>query len=505
MAIDKPIIGQNNWGDELNAALDELDQRLVVVEDDSPLLVSGPSNARTGTGEVLRFNDVTSQSVIIGPNPTTAVPTAPRLVVAGADGRTATTGEGGDVYLWAGRGGSTGGSGGDIKVDAGNGGGTAGSGGTVKVRGGYSQESGGGFVQVYAGDSSEGPGGWLELRAGSNYTDTESYGGNVDIEAGGSGNAAGGGNINLTTYQGGKITLSGNGGEFLNDSSNPDNQIATIGDISTGDITFSGVQMIGAGTAASDGSNNGTIELVPDADLTTDQYLIIEPTGGPGPEPDHIHIRAGGNIDESAADLFLGGERNNVIVSDVGRAVGVSTRPAQVANSYVNINEAGNAQFITDMPVTVEVGYIVTDGGINYTVSAVSLNTPSAGLVTITAAGLNNFVTDNVYTFTHEPDYNNSWVFTDTGYLYGPAMGGLFVSGLINGESDLWLSSNDSVVLSSTNGGQFLGDSSDADNQIATVGDVAAVTSSGATGSFTSNDGKTITVTNGIITGIDVI
>jgi hypothetical protein len=234
MTIIKPEVGDSDWGPVLNDVLDDLDGRLVVVENDSPLLISGPSNVRTGTGEVLRFNDVTSQSIIIGPNPTTTVPTAPRLVVAGADGRTGTTGEGGDVYLWAGRGGSTGGSGGDVKVDAGNGGGTTGGGGTVKVRGGYSEESSGGFVQVYAGDSGTGAGGSLTIDAGSTYSGVDQYGGNVSINAGYSNTAEFGGNIVLQTSSGGKITFSGNGGEFLNDSSDPDNQIATIGDIPTG-------------------------------------------------------------------------------------------------------------------------------------------------------------------------------------------------------------------------------------------------------------------------------
>jgi hypothetical protein len=40
----------------------------------------------------------------------------------------------------------------------------------------------------------------------------------------------------------------------------------------TGDITFDGVKIIGAGTASGDGYNRGTIDLVPDADLITGQY-----------------------------------------------------------------------------------------------------------------------------------------------------------------------------------------------------------------------------------------
>jgi len=39
---------------------------------------------------------------------------------------------------------------------------------------------------------------------------------------------------------------------------------------STGDITFDGIQIIGAGTASGDGYGLGTIELVPDGDITSD-------------------------------------------------------------------------------------------------------------------------------------------------------------------------------------------------------------------------------------------
>jgi hypothetical protein len=103
------------------------------------------------------------------------------------------------------------------------------------------------------------------------------------------------------------------------------NRVATIGDIqsaSSGSITFDGVEIRGAGTASGDGLGAGTMELVPDSSLNSDQYLIIDPTG-----PNHIHIRAGGNQDDSTADLIFGGERNKVLVSDTERLVLVSTRP----------------------------------------------------------------------------------------------------------------------------------------------------------------------------------
>lgn len=68
--------------------------------------------------------------------------------------------------------------------------------------------------------------------------------------------------------------------------------------------------------SSGDSSGYTTIELRPDLDATSDQYLIVDPTG-----PNHIHLRAGGTQDASTADLFLGGELNNVQVSDSNNSV----------------------------------------------------------------------------------------------------------------------------------------------------------------------------------------
>jgi hypothetical protein len=81
----------------------------------------------------------------------------------------------------------------------------------------------------------------------------------------------------------------------------------------------------GGDADSGDGEGYDTIKLVPDEVLRrngSDQYLIIDPTGG---EPNHIHIRAGGTIDQSTADLFLGGEQQNVRVSDTNDRVTITT------------------------------------------------------------------------------------------------------------------------------------------------------------------------------------
>lgn len=98
-------------------------------------------------------------------------------------------------------------------------------------------------------------------------------------------------------------------------------EVAGGGEASTGDITFSGVQIVGSGEDSGDGNGYGTIELVPDASrYAQDQYLVVDPT-----QPNHIHLRAGGTQDASNAELILGGEHAHVRVVDSGREVNVTS------------------------------------------------------------------------------------------------------------------------------------------------------------------------------------
>ena len=78
--------------------------------------------------------------------------------------------------------------------------------------------------------------------------------------------------------------------------------------------------------SSGDGNGYSTLELIPDNTLkANDQYLVIDPTGG---EPGHIHLRAGGTQDASAADLYLGGELTFVRVSDTSDTVTIRTTQA---------------------------------------------------------------------------------------------------------------------------------------------------------------------------------
>jgi hypothetical protein len=116
---------------------------------------------------------------------------------------------------------------------------------------------------------------------------------------------------------------------------------AAIGIASTGNITFEGVKIKGAGTASGDGLGYATMELVPDNNLySSGQYLIIDPTG-----PNHIHIRAGGLIDQSQSELILGGEKLRVRVYESDGNAGVfNTHQVNLRNNTYN---AGTADFGT--------------------------------------------------------------------------------------------------------------------------------------------------------------
>ena len=266
--------------------------------------------------------------------------------------------------------------------------------------------------------------------------------------------------------------------------------------VDTGQITFDGVQIIGAGTASGDGYGLGTIELVPDGTITSDQYVIIDPTS-----PNHIHIRAGGVQDNSSAHIFLGGERNNIEVSDPYRNVKINTKPDGTENTYGNSNEASNTQFIHASTADIIVGDTVRlyTGGATYVVTTVTQDSPSAGFITVIADGL-SFITGESYVFTRDQGYNNQWTFGNDGVLSGPAMGGIWVESIQKKsvEYGLGIYSPVDIVLEASNG-EFLNDSSNPDNQIATIGDLPT----GATGTFETSDSKLVTVTNGIITAID--
>ena len=159
----------------------------------------------SGSGQVLKFAASDAQAIIYGPAATASYPSAQRTIIQGAPGYTGTSGEGGDIYLWAGAGGDSNGNGGDIKVRAGRGQGTA----------------EGGYLRFQGGDSSTGPGGFIQIESGQSSV----YGQ--------------GGDINVWAQDGGDITLrTHNNITSQNWLFGADGNVTLPGDINTEAIGF---------------------------------------------------------------------------------------------------------------------------------------------------------------------------------------------------------------------------------------------------------------------------
>jgi len=109
---------------------------------------------------------------------------------------------------------------------------------------------------------------------------------------------------------------------------------------------------------------NGLLELNPDETNEDDRYIVIDPTA-----PNHIHLRAGGTIDDSTADLFLGGENNYVRVSDA------------TANVEIKTNGANNWTFTNDGKLQLPNGTTISDADAGFYVDSLASDATPANVV----------------------------------------------------------------------------------------------------------------------------
>jgi hypothetical protein len=165
---------------------------------------------RTGTltGQTLLFGDSTQEAIITTPNGTNDISASQRFVINPGAGAANTTGEGGDIYLYAGRGGDAGGTGGDIKIRGGLGP-VDGDGGYLDIIGGEAAGNGaGGFITIQGGQSANSIGGEIRIEGGQGTSGananliggvgTDGPGGNINIAGGTSSDGLTGyGNINI--------------------------------------------------------------------------------------------------------------------------------------------------------------------------------------------------------------------------------------------------------------------------------------------------------------------
>ena len=129
--------------------------------------------------------------------------------------------------------------------------------------------------------------------------------------------------------------------------------------------------------SSGDGNGYSTIELRPDSNAVNDQYLIIDPT-----VINHIHIRAGGQQDNSNGQLFLGGEYSNfsvgsglyppvfVTANQKTWTFGVDGVSAHPVLEYANLppaSTAGLRAFISDANTAASgnFGAVIGGGGSN--------------------------------------------------------------------------------------------------------------------------------------------
>lgn len=267
--------------------------------------------------------------------------------------------------------------------------------------------------------------------------------------------------------------------------------------------------LFGSNADSADGAGLDTIKLIPDArlhynfgDYDNHQHLVIDPTA-----PNHIHIRAGGTIDNSNADLFLGGELTHVKVSDgadnviirtsvLGEGVfpyswtfdngGKLTLPGTVEYSNGTLVTGGGLvtppgtdyiigtqqlqtvsaecaprgsgdNFVADITdnddiIVVREGWTVVVDGTTYTVTTI-MN--GIGEFDIFATGA-NFVQGTTYTFTNPIPLAYDWSFGLDGVLSTPGLGTISHR---NNDLKVEVTGTDVIVLR-TAGGELILDAS---------------------------------------------
>ena len=282
----------------------------------------GDVTSGTITGQTLLFGDNSTEAIITTPNGDANVDSnSQRLVInpgAGADG---SNGEGGDIYLWAGRGGSASGSGGDIKIRGGQGG--------ASTDGGSGGD--GGYIRVEAGSGATGNGGagYIEMTGGEGYGTSE--GGYVRITAGPGGNN--GGYANLI----GGYAYNGEGGN-----------VNIVGGGSNDGLTHYGNVNIGSGASTWIFDNSGNLNTPGNIVGPANANLIIYANAGVhdfvfGDDgtfyaPDNVVL--GGN------SIYIGPGANTLAGTEHAVLIASSNHFAYIQAVLNNVSDNGSADWV---------------------------------------------------------------------------------------------------------------------------------------------------------------
>jgi len=375
----------------------------------------GDNPSGTITGQTLLFGDSTQEAIISTPDGTLGNEYSQRLVINPGKGYQG--GEGGDIYLWAGRGGNASGSGGDIKIRGGQGGantvgGAGGSGGYIRMEAGDAATTGGypGYIDITGGYSNT-VGGYVHITGGQGATvggDVKIYGGygtatggNVDIWGGASGNGqANEGHVNIETGGNtwtfdavGNLTLPSNTSSINYANGDP---YGGSGGANTGNVTFSDQIVIGTGI-----SNlvSGLYLAPSSSSANAVQYLRVR--GDVTYEPTHIHFDTGNN---QYFNQFIGDDNKYVLLSNTG-------------NIVINTDDyAGNsAQWIFDTS-----GNLSAPGNISATgnVTGAYIKGNGSELTNVTVSVAGNIVGTQSNVTLVAGSY--TWTFNNTGNLTLP-------------------------------------------------------------------------------------
>jgi hypothetical protein len=209
----------------------------------------GDNPSGTITGQTLLFGDSTQEAIISTPDGSNANGiNSQRLVINPGKGEDSNGGEGGDIYLWAGRGGDNSGSGGDVKIRGGQGMGQYGSAGYLRIEAGDSQDLGdAGFIEITGGQGGNTYGGLVAITGGQGGNgsggDVALAGGYGINEAGGDITINGGGSSNGLAEYGNIYIGSGASTWTFNNTGN-----LTLPDIANPSINFANGQPYGSYT-----------------------------------------------------------------------------------------------------------------------------------------------------------------------------------------------------------------------------------------------------------------
>lgn len=390
----------------------------------------GDNPSGTITGQTLLFGDITQEAIISTPDGNSTYQNSQRLVINPGAGAPTTGGEGGDIYLWAGRGGNASGSGGDIKIRGGQGGantsgGSGGAGGYIRIEAGDAASAGTpGYATVVGGNSSIAQGGYVEILGGQGAT----IGGDANLK-GGYGFDDRGGNVNIW------------GGGTGNGQSNEGNvNIQTGGNTWTfdpsGNLTLPAGGIVHETGIPFGGLTGNTIALKPAGGTNADQQLLVYPTAGQ--DFNHLHLTSG-NLWNT--ELFLGNDDFYVKLANTGNVV---------INTNDNNSNSAMWTFGTDGLMTLPNGNVIIGSVLGG--EAILANNTAFGIVsqgsngstvvqwiddiansTALSAIYINSPTGNVgdvQVLTGEPGANaNVWNFSTTGNLTLPTGGQIIISG----------------------------------------------------------------------------